>query len=139
MTRACPLRLPPARACRGFSLLEILVAFAILSLSLGVLLQIFSSGLRNVLVGEGYARAADLAESQLALVGTELPVQPGILSGVQDGYRWTLSIQPLALPELAAAPPNLMTYWVTAQVRWGDDDGGTGRGLELNSLRLIQQ
>lgn len=137
MTRAYPIPLPPARACRGFSLLEILVAFAILALSLGVLLQIFSSGLRNVLVGEGYARAADLAESQLALVGTELPVQPGILSGVQDGYRWTLGIQPQALPELAAAPPNLMTYWVTVQVRWGDDT--TGRGLELNSLRLVQQ
>ena len=37
---------------RGFSLLEVLVAFAILSVSLGVLLQVFATGLRNAGVAD---------------------------------------------------------------------------------------
>lgn len=137
MTRRIPTAFSRAHHGRGFSLLEILVAFAILALTLGVLMRIFSSGLRNILVGDGYARAADVAESRLALVGTELPVQTGVLTGQEDGYRWTLTINPLPLPELASAPPNLMTYWITAQVRWGDDPAA--RSLELNSLRVTQQ
>ena len=44
------------RCQRGFSLLEVLVAFTILSVSLGVLLQIFSTGLRNAALTEELQR-----------------------------------------------------------------------------------
>ena len=81
--------------CHGFSLLEVLVAFAILAVSLGVLMQIFSLGLRNVAVEEGYTRAVLLAESKLAGLGIEEPLQPGETTGsFDDEYRWHVTVQP---------------------------------------------
>jgi type II secretory pathway component PulJ len=46
----------------GMSLLEVLVAFAILALVLGVIMQIFSSGMRASRLGESYSKAVLLAE-----------------------------------------------------------------------------
>lgn len=62
---------------RGFSLLEVLVAFAILSIALGVLLQIFATGMRNVGLSEEYSQAALYAESILAAYGREAPLAEG--------------------------------------------------------------
>jgi prepilin-type N-terminal cleavage/methylation domain-containing protein len=53
----------PESPASGFSLLEVLVAFAILSISLGVLLQVFATGLRNAGVADDYTRATLYAES----------------------------------------------------------------------------
>ena len=47
----------------GFSLLEVLVAFAILSMSLGVLYQAFSNSLRNVGASGDYSRAMIIGEA----------------------------------------------------------------------------
>lgn len=80
---------------RGFSLLEVLVAFAILAITLGVIMRIFSMGLRNVTVGEDYTRAILLAQSKLAALGVEEPLQPGEQTGAFDeGYRWHVMVQP---------------------------------------------
>ena len=97
------------RASSGFSLLEVLVAFVILALTLSVVMRIFSGGLRNVALADGYSRAVLLAESRLA----ELSVLPleGEASGEFDGkYRWRSSIHP-----------------------WADDSGAPGAGFQLRS------
>ena len=47
----------------GFTLIEILVAFAILALTLTALLQVFTSGLRNVDAADRHLMATMLARS----------------------------------------------------------------------------
>jgi len=80
---------------RGFSLLEVLVAFAILAIALGVIMRIFSTGLHNVTVGEDYTRAILLAQSKLASLGADESLQPGEQTGAFDeGYRWRVTVQP---------------------------------------------
>jgi general secretion pathway protein I len=90
----------PAHRCRGFSLLEVLVAFAIMALALGALMQVFSTGLRTVTLGDEYTRAVLLAESKLAAMGVEEPLQEGEQSGTFDEhYRWRTVTRAYTEPE----------------------------------------
>ncbi len=129
------LKIPGApRSSDGFSLLEVLVAFSILALSLGVLMQLFSGGMRNTLVGASYSRAVDLAESTLALAGTEIPLQPGSHSGEEKGLRWDLDIQVHIPEELQEPPAGIEAFRVSARVEW--NVGGKARFFSLDTLRL---
>ncbi len=121
---------------RGFSLLEVLVAFAVLALSLGVLMQIFSGGMRNSQTGSLYSRAVELAESKLALPGLEMPLEPMSLSGEEAGFDWRLDVTPHPMDELRSPPALLEAFRVDVQVHWL----GMGRGssLSLATLRLGQ-
>lgn len=129
---------PRSQWCRteGFSLLEVLVAFAILALSLGVLMQVFSSGVRNALAGRAYSQAADLAESLLARLGPELPLVLGVQSDTELGFHWDIEVVSYPLPDLAAPLQGIESYLVTARVSWSNL-GGT-HSLALHTLRLAQ-
>lgn len=144
----CPSAAPVAsgrrRSQRGLTLLEVLVAFAVLALTLGVILQIFSGGLRNARLSDAYTRALLLAESRLEAVGSEQAVLPGETGGqLGEDLRWRVRIQPwadAAADPLTAsgppggAPPAHMLYEVQVQVAWRA--GGRERSLRLTSLRL---
>lgn len=118
----------------GFSLLEVLVAFAVLALTLGVLMQIFAGGSRNTLSGSSYSRAAELAESVLALAGTEYPLQPGLQQGDEAGMQWELEIVDWPITDFMLPPRQIPTYQVSARVAWSD--GIRERKLSLDTLRL---
>lgn len=82
---------------RGFSLLEILIAFAILALSLGLLLKIFSGGVNIASVAEEYTAAVQIAESLMTRAGVETPLQAGESSGLEnDRYNWRVVVNPYA-------------------------------------------
>lgn len=125
---------------QGFSLLEILIAFAILGISLGILLRIFSSGTNMAAVSEDYTVAVQLAESLMARAGSELPLQAGEQSGWEDNnkYHWILEMVPFnsnATVELDPAKLPVQLFKVKVTVEW-DDGGFYGREFVLNSLRL---
>jgi general secretion pathway protein I len=130
----------PSRPQSGFSLLEVLVAFAILAVSLGVLIQIFSRASMAAVVASQYSRAVSLAESRLAAVGAAIPLKPGATSGEpEDGIAWELAIVPATdiQPETglgAAQSPPAIPYRVTVTVLW--EDAGRVRRLALSTLRL---
>lgn len=125
-----------ARKNDGFSLIEILVAFVILSLTLGTIMQIFSGGLRNVGNSDDYSRALYLAESRLAALGVEQTLREGLMTGELDGrFRWQIQAQPyLGASTSDEAQLKFMLYRVTVAVNWGD--GAKARRLELSSLRM---
>ena len=84
-----------ARAKAGFTLLEVLIAFAILALSLGAILQAFGTGLVAITRAESHATAALQARSLLAEVGSSRPLEPGESVGdFDDGTLWTVTIEP---------------------------------------------
>jgi general secretion pathway protein I len=118
----------------GFSLLEVVVAFAILALSLGVLLQIFSSAMNATSLSGTYSRAAALAEARLDLVGVEIPLEPGGDAGAtDDGFRWQLVIDYYELndPEWEAS---LQPYLLKSIVSWDTAEGT--REVVLSTLRV---
>ena len=61
----------PRKRSRGYTLVEVLVAFMIMALALTVLLRIFASGVRNVSVSSEYAQAVLIGESRLATAGID--------------------------------------------------------------------
>ncbi len=79
----------------GFSLLEVLVAFAILALSLGVLLQSMIGSRRGLAAAEQRLTSISLAETLLERVGADIPLRTGNTKGnfELEPYRWTLSVQ----------------------------------------------
>ena len=89
------MRSKARRAGRGFTLVEVLVAFTILGLTLAALFQAFGGGLRGVAIARDYLAASAEARSIVQRVGVDIPVRPGALSGdLSDGNRWEVSIEP---------------------------------------------
>jgi type II secretion system protein I len=90
----------------GFTLLEVLIAFAVLALMLVPILQIFGGGIGSSQTARGYAMAALLARSKLAELATGATFAEGETSGTfegGEGYRWRTTIardtSPISLPE----------------------------------------
>ena len=122
---------------RGFSLLEVLVAFAILAVSLGVLLGIFSRATSATIASAQYSQAATLAESLLNLVGHEIPLEEGTVSGeTESGFSWELTLFELDLSdEFPTSTPSVTAYRINATVLWFD--AGRPRRLMLATLKLL--
>ena len=106
---------------RGFTLIEVLVSFVLLSLSLVVILQIFATGLRSSGAAEGYTRAMLLAESTLARLGSEIPLVAGETEGRDDIFQWRLRVTPALTPPAEPGPqavPRATLYDVALEVEW---------------------
>lgn len=128
-----------ARTQRGYTLIEVIVAFALLALALTLLLGTLSGALRQVRWSSDAGRAALHAQSLIDQLGVGEPLQPGVRNGeFEDGrYRWTLEVARWAEPAAAnalrnTAAPQLLE--LRLGVQWGD--GGPRERLRLRTLRL---
>jgi len=128
---------------RGFMLLEVLVAFVIAALALGVMIEASIGGLRAVATANRYQEALSLARSRLAAESV------GSLAGREQsgddgrGFHWMVRISPLGsvpLPlgpannTLRMAPPQATLYGITVIETW--QGNGRERHVRLDSARL---
>lgn len=121
------------KSLQGFSLLEILVAFSIMGIALGIVLNIFSSGLTTAAISEEYTIATQIAESLMAAEGIEKPLSVGERHGVEaDKYRWSVRVDDAAsLLNVETVAP-LLDVRVT--VEWGEQSGRL-RTVELSTVK----
>ena len=124
-----------ARRQTGFSLLEVLVAFAILALSLGVLMQIFSSGARGAFLSEQYSTALGIAESRLAEAGRIDADKLEDSGKVGDVYQWKVTAKAIEEDVFTDISTRVKAYELTVQVSW--EEGEKRRSVELSTLRLV--
>lgn len=125
----------PGQADAGFTLIEVLIAFAILGVALAVLMTIFSDNVRAANNAKSEVVATELARSLVDRVGNDIPAIVGSSGGdFPDGYRWNLQILPFGSVDhqnaLAVKPME-----VAARVSWGAGSGA--RSVELRTLRLV--
>jgi general secretion pathway protein I len=129
---------------RGFSLLEVLVAFVILSLVAVALFRLFSASLNNASAADDYSRAVLVAESALATAAAAQPLREATQSGTVDDGRieWTTRVEPYTppgggSPELATLTDIMPTrlYRVSAEVAFAGAGGGK-RSFALATVRV---
>jgi len=126
---------------KGFSLLEILIAFSILAISLGILLKIFSSGVNTAVVAEDYTAAVQIAEGLMAKTGVETLLQAGEDSGLENNkYHWLVEVSPFVFnPEnVDVTTMKAELFKIKVIVSWGDDDDND-RQVKLTTLKLINK
>jgi len=135
LARPAPRPSESLRCQRGFSLLEVLVAFAIAALALGMLYQVMGSNASQAGSLGQHERAMLLAESLLAAYDA-VPAQ-GLNEGAQAaGYGWQVSSRPYPTPaDNAPQAPHL--HEVLVSVQWLD--GTATRTFSLTTLRPEQR
>ena len=123
-------------ARRGFTLVEVLVAFAIVGLSLAVIARIFSTGVQSSRAADAATVATLLAESSLASIGIETPLREGEDSGALDGgFRWRSTVQRFESDTAEGiAPADVRLYEVSVTVSWNESE--SERSVSLSTLRL---
>jgi general secretion pathway protein I len=128
------VRITNVNGVAGFTLVEVIVALAMLSLGLSVLLGMISSGLGRTASAERMAAAGSLAQSLLAEVGTELPIKMEERNGLfSDGYRWHLMMR-LYDNTKEREERSIGLYQISAEIAW--DEGTERRSFALSTLRF---
>jgi general secretion pathway protein I len=125
---------PPAGGAGGFTLLEVLVALALLGIALVVILQLFSANMRAITASDSYAKAVMTAESRMREVLDDDQISEKTWSETtNDGYRIDTSIAGTEKKRTENLPVQLLEITVT--VNW--TDGNKDRTLSLKTMKLI--
>jgi general secretion pathway protein I len=128
------LRKRRVRRDRGFTLVEVVVAIAILALMAGVIFRVNSDSSRNIRRADALAEASALAQSLIAKVGSEIPLREGEVRG-QSGttLQWRVQMKRYGDAADRAQWP-LAAYTVVAEVTL--HDASDSQPLALMTLRL---
>lgn len=135
------------RTLRGFTLLEVLVAFLVLAMSLSVLMRLYSASFAALAAAERRQTALLLAESRMDEVLASLHAgRRGRETGtLQAPFRWSSEIEPFAFDAPAferrplapaQARPPLGVRRISVSVSWGRN--ATER-ITLTTLRLVEE
>jgi len=134
------MRAERMRAERGFTLLEVLIAFAITALALGLMFRAASAGLLSVETAGRYEDAVSRARSHMAAIGRDAPIAPGTTEGDDGGgFHWQIVINRIAGGQSRSAgpipgPPPPMLYAAVVSISW--HDAGKDRSFVLRSERM---
>lgn len=116
----------------GFTLLEVLVALAILSLAVVVSIQAFAAGLRLLKLSGEHQEAMLIADQKAREITS--PTTGGTDSGTEGPYTWEREIKIVGTPDLDL--PGRAVKWrvweVDVRVRWGER-----RQITLATLRTV--
>ena len=111
----------------GFTLIEVVVAFALLTLVFAVGFEIFSGGLARAGALDERSRALEVARSHQAAAGMEEPLKEGQAQGeaADPRFRWTTTVTPYEVTHDPALPPVRASYGlyrVETRVDWQGAD-----------------
>lgn len=114
----------------GSTLVEVLVAFVIVSMVVVASLQQFTDGVRRTSRAQESGAALSFARSKLAELELSGKLRPGAETGTMPpDNTWSVSVADIAAhPDLS---PEWPAYWVSVEVRQADS------GRILASIRSI--
>jgi general secretion pathway protein I len=121
---------------RGFTLIEVMIAFAILGLALGALYGAFENALARSRHDVRFREGTMIAQSLLARAGSEIPRGQDNYREDWNGYTYELTQEPASSAEGSSAvlQPSVR---VTTTVRWSE--GGKSREIRISTLELVSE
>ena len=137
----CPSpRLVPISKDQGFTLLEVLIAFVIATLAIGVMIGVAAGSLQGSRTAARYNEAVVRAQSRMAEAVTAGALQPGEREGDDGGgYRWRIKVtQAMGVDAPAAdqSSPPMTLYAVSVWISW--HDGSQTRDVRLDTEHIGQ-
>jgi type II secretion system protein I len=120
---------------RGFTLVELLVSLAILTIALAVLFASISSALERTRQNRDEALASSLVQSLLVRAQNDPSSLPGEKNGwYSEGYRWQIRIRPYG-DDGDTKAWRASAYVIRATVYWSH--GGQEQSRALFGLRIV--
>ncbi|MFU8878622.1 MAG: type II secretion system protein [Wenzhouxiangellaceae bacterium] len=130
-----------ARRQGGFTLIEVMAAFAIFTVLFGITLQILSTSVANTRRSLDFTQVALLARGHMDMVGIEGLPEPGRYTGrYTEDYRWEMEIEPYFItdnPDVFYDELPIELYYVGLTVYWGE--GRRERTARFETLRSIDR
>lgn len=123
------IQYPKSTRASGFTLLEVVVAVALLGIILAAGMELLAIGLRSAETSGDYSQAVILARQKIEGLSLQEP-KPQVLDGTLGGYRWSAEVAPEA-QGAEGLPAQL--FRVRVKVSWAGRGGE--KGVELVSLR----
>jgi general secretion pathway protein I len=123
----------PPRGNAGFTLIEVLVAIAVLAVVLGAIGAVVGNTVRAIRSVDRRLPLLETAQSLIAALPTRDALQPGTQTGTSGEFRWRIDAVLLSpnVPDDAKAA-KWMPLAITVRVQ-----GGEGPPLRLDTVRLI--
>ena len=130
-----------ARISTGFTLIEVVVALAIMSIGLTVLIELFSGGLRLGRTSGEYSKAVNYARLKMEEVMTQQGVEEGTEEGkFDDTYRWQVDLKKvdiLPVEKIGPFEPPALLFQIRVDVLW--KSGSKERSAHFESFRTIKK
>lgn len=129
---------------RGFSLIEMVAAFLVFAIGMGVLMQVLAGSMRNTRQSSDYTMAALWAQSKLDVVGVGEPVEPGYSSGRFDHtFGWEMDIHKIDAAEIEPPPQQAIAAGNQAMAGLQPNqtsiaEAGLGGGIQMEPFELYQ-
>lgn len=121
----------------GFALIEILVAVSVLAISLVVIFQLFSGGLKSRKLSEHYARGVFHAREKMAEVLLVPDLSEGETQGeFEDAYEWQAVITRVVSGD---DEENLPVYQLNINVRITWHEGEKEKSFAIDTLKVVEK
>ncbi len=125
---------------QGFTLIEVVVALAILGIGLTVVIELLSGGLRLARVSQEYSTAMNYARSKLE----EVLIQPALEEGTEEGefddtFRWEMGVEKvdiLPLEKDRDFKPPVELFQITINVNW--KSGSRTRSATVKTYKTLK-
>ena len=120
----------------GFTLLEVLVAMAIVGLAVTAILELFSSNLRAISSSEDHMRASLVAEARMREVLDDASLaEKGWSEVTNEGYRIDVMINKVQTERANMAGADL--YQIDLSLSWRK--GMRNRTINLKTLKVVNK
>jgi general secretion pathway protein I len=129
-----------AKFAKGFTLIEIIVALAILGIALTVIIELFSGGLRLGRFSKEYTNAVNYARMKMEEIESQENIEEGTEEGEFDPiFHWRVGMKKVdILPAEKSADfkPPVELFQIRVDVLW--KSGSQERSASIESYRTIK-